>query len=327
MSGMKLKLGGKAARIAAAQQHTDLIGQQVATPVRRNEFADIAHIPVDSVRPDHDQSRRLGVTLEMLRDPESVTDPALRAKVESIIQLADTMKSADQRNPIEVYRDGGVYRLLSGERRWWAAQVAGLERIAAKILPDRPTELRLKQLVENVQREDLTTPELFHGLRAVVEEAAANEAPITGAIPLGQRVGLSRTAAFRWWSVLTGPSDVSAALEAGHIGLRAAEAAVKIADPEERAAFVEQARQSEGSVEDLTARRKIMEAAAPPKKAQRGRPKSIALGSVRSQSVARYVMTKVLGREPADVNWDDPKAVTEAFKAMLKELEKELQTK
>ena len=316
------RLGKKASAIAAAQQHTNVVADQIATPIKRDEFAFCEWLPTESIRPDSEQSRKLGVTLELLRNPESVSDPELRAEVDKLLGLAINLKAIGQRYPIEVYRDGGVYRLLSGERRWWAAQVAEIEKLYAKVLPEKPKDLRLKQLSENIQRSDLSPPEMLLGLQSMLEEAAKIDEPITTALELRARIGMPLTSARRWWSILEAPKDVIDALNAGRIGVVAADAASRIASEEERAAFMAAAEQG-GTSEALNVRTKA-KAATPPPKRQAGRPRTIPLGTIKRHDVARLLLTRVLGSEPQDVDWNDPKAIAKAIQGMLKRLEADL---
>lgn len=316
------RLGKKAAAIAAAQEHTNVVADQIATPIKRDEFAFCEWLPTESMRPDPDQARKLGVSLQALRNPESVSDPKLRAEIDLLLGLADNLKSIGQRMPVEVYRDGGVYRLLSGERRWWAAQVGGLEKLYAKVLPEKPKDLRLKQLSENIQRSNLTPPETLHGLLAIIEEADRVEAPITSATDLAHRVNQSRATAKRWWAIINAPKDVIDAFLAERIGVVAADAASRISDEDERAAFIAKAERAGDDEAPLP----LSKAAKPvaPAKPKRGRPRTIPLGTVKRADVVKLLITRVLGSEPEGVDWDDPKAIASAVKSMLQRLEADL---
>lgn len=65
---------------------------------------------------------------------------------------------------------GGGYELIAGERRWQAAQRAGLERIPALVRNAEDRERLELALVENVVREDLNPMELAHAVAALVED-------------------------------------------------------------------------------------------------------------------------------------------------------------
>src|SRR5258708_7063798 len=79
---------------------------------------------------------------------------------EELRQLAESMKAHGQLQPVLAKPDGN---LIAGERRFRAAPMAGMTELRA-ILTDRPlsdTEIRLIQLTENLQRADITDPELY----------------------------------------------------------------------------------------------------------------------------------------------------------------------
>jgi ParB family chromosome partitioning protein len=99
---------------------------------------EIRQIAVASIAPDHDQPRR-------------------QHSEESLQGLADSIKQHGLLHPITVSSGSspGSYIVVTGERRWRAAGMAGLESIAC-IFKDVPSDERLTvQLIENLQREDL----------------------------------------------------------------------------------------------------------------------------------------------------------------------------
>src|SRR5438045_1012786 len=89
----------------------------------------------------------------------------------SLAELAESIKAQGIVQPILVGPvDGGRYELIAGERRWRAAQRAGLREIPALVrkVPDQAA-LALA-LVENIQREDLNPLEEANGLQRLVDE-------------------------------------------------------------------------------------------------------------------------------------------------------------
>lgn len=104
-------------------------------------------LPMDSIRPDPDQPRR---TFD-------------ETKLE---KLADSIKAQGVIQPIVVRPDeGGGYIIAVGERRWRAAQIAGLSSMPVVIREVDENTLRAMQLIENIDREGVP----------VLEEAAAVE--------------------------------------------------------------------------------------------------------------------------------------------------------
>jgi ParB family chromosome partitioning protein len=101
-------------------------------------------------------------------------------------ELANSLTSVGQLQPVILVRSRERYRLHVGERRWRAAQLAGLTTIRAivRATPLEARAARIAQIVENEQRDDLTTTELIDAVRGLhadglksVEIAAALSKP------------------------------------------------------------------------------------------------------------------------------------------------------
>jgi len=89
-----------------------------------------------------------------LIDP-SPYQPRTRFREEALEELARSIRASGIIQPLILRPQGSRYQLIAGERRWRAAQRAGLPRVPA-ILRDVPEEMALEiTLVENIQREDL----------------------------------------------------------------------------------------------------------------------------------------------------------------------------
>lgn len=85
--------------------------------------------------------------------------PRERFENESLFELADSMKDSNIIQPIIVRKDGLGYRIVAGERRWRAAQMAGL-KVVPCIIKEIPEErILLESLIENLHRLDLSDPE------------------------------------------------------------------------------------------------------------------------------------------------------------------------
>ncbi|MBS0197734.1 MAG: ParB/RepB/Spo0J family partition protein [Planctomycetes bacterium] len=109
----------------------------------------------------------------------------------AIERLADSIRRSGMMQPVILRRrsGGGVvqYELVAGERRWRAAQMAGLTEIPA-LVRELTDEIAAEwALVENVQREDLNAMERGWALRALAERFNLTQAE------LAQRVGLERS--------------------------------------------------------------------------------------------------------------------------------------
>jgi len=86
---------------------------------------------------------------------------------EEIQELANTIKSVGLLQPISVRMKGNTYQIISGERRWRAAQFAGLKVIPAIVKDVSDSEMMVESLIENVHRKDLEPLEKARGLAEV----------------------------------------------------------------------------------------------------------------------------------------------------------------
>ena len=96
------------------------------------------------------------------RNPEQ---PRKRFEEKRLEELAASIREHGIVEPILVRREGAKYRILAGERRWRAAQRAGLKEVPAIVREASEREAFELALVENLQREDLNA----------IEEAEAYE--------------------------------------------------------------------------------------------------------------------------------------------------------
>jgi ParB family chromosome partitioning protein len=104
-------------------------------------------------------------------------------------------------------KPGGTYELVAGERRWRAAQIAGLTEIAALVRPrDDAATLELA-LIENMAREDLNPIEEARACAALVEELGLTREEV------GRRVGRSRVAVSNLLRLLDLPDETIEMLE------------------------------------------------------------------------------------------------------------------
>jgi ParB family chromosome partitioning protein len=106
---------------------------------------------------------------------------------------------------------GGTYELIAGERRWRAAQLAGLERIAAIVRPGDDAETLELALIENIAREDLNPVEEARACAALVEELGLSREEV------GLRLGKSRVAVSNLLRLLDLPDEVLVLLEEGRL--------------------------------------------------------------------------------------------------------------
>lgn len=136
---------------------------------------------------------------------------------DALAGLSASIRQLGLLQPVVVRRSGGAgaYELVLGERRWRAAQKAGLTAIPAIVIDTDETGSLQRALVENVQRQDLNPIEEAAAYRQLVEEAGLTHEE------LAQRMGISRPAISNALRLLELPDRVQALvlqrkLSAGH---------------------------------------------------------------------------------------------------------------
>ena len=152
---------------------------------------------------------------------------------EALEELADSIRARGILQPILVrpHPDRpGHYQIIAGERRWRAAQRAGLHEVPALVRNLADGDAMAAALVENLQREDLNAIEEAEGYRRLVAEFGMTQDS------LGQAVGKSRSHVANTMRLLNLPPTVQA--EVRHGSLTAGHARALLAHPEpEKAAL------------------------------------------------------------------------------------------
>src|SRR6516164_7825636 len=101
--------------------------------------------------------------------------PRTRFREEALDELARSIQASGIIQPLVLRQVGGRYQLIAGERRWRAAQRAGLRTVSA-IVRQVPDELALEMtLVENIQREDLNAIEQARAFERLMDEFHATQ--------------------------------------------------------------------------------------------------------------------------------------------------------
>ena len=138
--------------------------------------------------------------------------PRRRFDEEALSALADSLADQGVLQPVLVRPlPGGSYELVAGERRWRAAQIAGLEQIPAIVEQRDDTEVLEATIVENMARADLNPVEEARAVAALVEELGMTKKAV------GRRVGRSRSAISNLLRILDLPDSVLAMLEDGSL--------------------------------------------------------------------------------------------------------------
>jgi ParB family chromosome partitioning protein len=167
-----------------------------------------SELPIASIVPNPDQPRRVFSEDELERLAGSI-------RIHGVLQ------------PVVVRRAGDGYELVVGERRWRAAQRAGLDAIPA-IVADVDAEDRLEvALIENVQRSDLNPIELAIAFRALADTGATQE-------EIGRRVGFDRSSIANHLRLLDLSKELQADVETRRLSMGHAKALLQVGNPERR---------------------------------------------------------------------------------------------
>jgi ParB family chromosome partitioning protein len=160
--------------------------------------------------------------------------PRVDMRDESLGELAESIKAQGVVQPIVVRPlpgQGGEtrYEIVAGERRWRAAQMAGLHAIPA-VVRDIPDEAAIAvALIENIQREDLNPIEEARSLQRLVDEFGLTHADAADA------VGRSRATVTNLLRLLELPRTVRELLERRQLDMGHARALLGLASPEQQA--------------------------------------------------------------------------------------------
>jgi ParB family chromosome partitioning protein len=201
--------------------------------------------------------------------------PRTQFDEQALRELADSIREHGLIQPLIVTRSGeDHYTLIAGERRWRAAQLAGLETVPIVIKDVAPQQMLEMALVENVQRSDLNALEEALAYKHLSEEFGLTQDQIA------QRVGKSRVAVANTMRLLKLPEAIKARLADGLITEGHARALLTITD-----AAVQQRLLSQIIKNGLTVRqteelvRRLMEDHPATKKAQLGAAHSRSSGA------------------------------------------------
>jgi ParB family chromosome partitioning protein len=141
-------------------------------------------------------------------------------------ELAQSIKENGVVQPILVRRiDSGRYQIVAGERRWRAAQRAGLQQISAIIRDIADDKMLELALVENIQRQELNAIEEAYAYKRLIDTLGLTQETVA------QRVGRDRTFVTNYLRLLRLPEDIQELVEENKISMGHARALLGVDDP------------------------------------------------------------------------------------------------
>ena len=175
--------------------------------------------------PEPPRQGALEVDIDLLAPSDQ--QPRLMLDDRKLGELAESIKANGVIQPILVRRTGGTYRIIAGERRWRAAQRAGLLRVPVVIrdVPDGSERQLLElALVENLQREDLNAVDEALAYQRLADDFGLTQEQIAAG------VGKDRTSVANYLRLLRLPEEVRGDLASGALSMGHARALLALPD-------------------------------------------------------------------------------------------------
>jgi len=151
------------------------------------------------------------VDIELLKpnpnQPRKIFDPG------AIEELARSIQASGVLQPVVVVVDNGKYKIIFGERRWRAAQKAGLKKLPVLIRRMAEEKQLEASLIENIQREDLNPLEIAQAYQQMVETLKCTQAEVA------EKVGKDRASVANYIRLLKLPDNVKKRINDGTLSM------------------------------------------------------------------------------------------------------------
>ena len=181
--------------------HKEVVGQRPS-----QDTADILRIPVDMIEPNPYQ-------------------PRMNFDQEALDELADSIRTLGLIQPITVRRkEEGRYQIISGERRFRACRLAGMDMIPAYIRDTNDQGMLEMAIVENIQRENLDPIEVAMSYQRLIEECNLTQEQ------MAVRVGKKRASVTNYLRLLKLPAKLQHDLKVGLLSVGHAKVLLGIED-------------------------------------------------------------------------------------------------
>lgn len=206
--GLDALLGGAPKEGNAISTHPDEVHGFPASSASRERVNAVQHIPIADIEANPNQPRR-------------------EFDVDGLRQLAASIEAHGIIQPITLRKvRASKFQIISGERRFRAAQQAGLPELPAYIREADDQSLLEMALVENIQRQDLNPLEVGMSFRHLMEECDLTQES------LAKRVGMGRSSVANFLRMLELPEQLQGMLRAGQLGLGHAKALAGLRGPD-----------------------------------------------------------------------------------------------
>ncbi|MBO8448416.1 MAG: ParB/RepB/Spo0J family partition protein [Bacteroidetes bacterium] len=194
------------ADLSQIRKPVEYVHKSVVTPDRESNGADIMLIPVEMIEPNPFQ-------------------PRMSFDSEALEELAESIRSLGLIQPVTVRRKSADrYQIISGERRFRACRMAGMEEIPAYIRDTNDQGMLEMAIVENIQREDLDPIEVAMSYERLIEECHLTQEQ------MALRVGKKRASVTNYLRLLKLPAKIQHDLKVGLLSVGHAKVLLGIED-------------------------------------------------------------------------------------------------
>ena len=205
--GLSALLGGDT-DLSTIRKPVDYVNKEVVTDDKPEKAsADILRIPVDMIEPNPYQ-------------------PRMNFNQEALDELADSIRTLGLIQPITVRKTvSGRYQIISGERRFRASRLTGMEMIPTYIRDTNDQGMLEMAIVENIQRENLDPIEVAMSYQRLIEECNLTQEQ------MAFRVGKKRASVTNYLRLLKLPAKIQHDLKAGILSVGHAKVLLGVDDP------------------------------------------------------------------------------------------------
>ena len=239
--GLGALLGDDAPDLRDLRKPVGYINKEVVSDKEVQDTSDVLRIPVDLMEPNPFQ-------------------PRMNFDAEALQELAESIRTFGLIQPVTVRKRGGKYQIISGERRYRACIIAGMDMIPAYIRDANDQGMLEMAIVENIQRENLDPIEVAMSYRRLMEECRLTQEQ------MADRVGKKRASVANQLRLLRLPAKVQHDLKVGLVSVGHAKVLLGVEDPKVQEMLCDLIVRKGLSVRELEEKVKALDKPAPQEK-------------------------------------------------------------
>lgn len=189
------------------------------------------------------EERFIDLEINLLKP--SPNQPRIDFNEDTIQELAASIKETGVLQPVVVTPEKGYYKIIIGERRWRASQVAGLDKIPAVVRSMTEEQQLEASLVENLQREDLNPVEIAKAYQNMTKKLNYTQQEVA------DKVGKDRASVANYMRLLKLPQVIQDMISDGNLSMGHARAMIPLDNPESQISISRQIVKNNLSVRDV----------------------------------------------------------------------------